>query len=217
MTVSYPYSLAFFADKLDIASVIWDIQRNDEMSGTGDGRVWQAELAPPLWIGTVTLNRKLSAELKQIAAMVRKLHGAQEALMLYDPLSRYPQYDPTGSILGSSVVTIGSIAANRSSLSLVGLPANYRITVGDKMSIAFGAGQTKFAFLEASETITANGSGTTTQIAVFPFVPTGVAAGAEVVLKKPACKCIIVPGSHNPGTAAELFTDGAGFKVIQKK
>jgi hypothetical protein len=149
--------------------------------------------------------------------MIRKLHGAQEAMMLYDPLSKYPQYDPTGSILGSSVVTIGAIAANRSSLSLSGLPANYRITVADKMSIAYSSGPTRFAFLEASETITANGSGVTGQIAVFPFVPTGVAADAGVTLKKPACKCIVLPGSHNPGTASELFTEGATFKVIQKK
>ncbi|MGI0527293.1 hypothetical protein [Rhizobium giardinii] len=217
MTITYPYSLGRLNDLLSIDSVIWDIQRNDEMSGSGDGRVWSVELAPPLWTGDVTLTAGSHASLKQIAAIIRKLHGSQEALFLCDPLSLYPQYDPTGAILGSSVVTIGAIASDRSSLSLAGLPSNYRITVGDKMSIAYGAGLTRCAFLEASETKTANGSGITAQIAVFPFIPAGVADGAEIVLIKPACKCIIMPGTHNPGTAKGAFTQGAGFKVIQKK
>lgn len=217
MAVTYPYPLSRLNDVLAIDSVVWDIQRNDEMSGSGDGRVWPAELAPPLWTGAVTLTTGYHAALKQVAAIIRKLHGAQEALFLCDPLSLYPQYDPAGTILGANVVTIGSIASNRSSLSLVGLPANYHITVGDKMSIAYGSAPTRYAFIEASETIIANGSGVTAQIGVFPFVPSGIVADAVVDLKKPACKCIIVPGSHNPGTAKGVFTQGAGFKVIQKK
>ena len=77
--------------------------------------------------------------------------------------------------------------------------------------------QVRFAFLEVSETVTANGSGVTGQIEVFPHVPTGVAAGQGVTLKQPACKVIIQPGSHNPGTAQNVLTEGATFKVIQKK
>lgn len=217
MTVTYPYPLSRLNDILSIDSVVWDIQRNDEMSGSGDGRIWPAELAPPLWTGDVFLTTGYHSALKQVAAIIRKLHGAQEALFLCDPLSLYPQSDPAGSILGANVVTIGAIAANRSSFSLTGLPANYRITVGDKMSITYGADPPRYAFLEASETIDANGSGVTAQIGVFPFVPAGVAADAVVDLKKPPCKCIVVPGSHRPGTAKGAFTQGAGFKVIQKK
>ena len=82
MAVSYPYSLPAFADLLKISSIVWDIQRNDELSGSGDGRVWQAELAPPLWTGTVTLADMYNAEAKQIAARIRKLHGAQAGFHL---------------------------------------------------------------------------------------------------------------------------------------
>jgi len=112
MTVTYPYSLADFADQLRITSVVWDIQRNDELSGTGDGRVWQTELAAPLWIGTVSLITMENNVAKQIAAKIRKLHGAQEALFLCDPLSKYPQFDPDGSIIGTRVVTVNSVAAD---------------------------------------------------------------------------------------------------------
>jgi len=48
-------------------------------------------------------------------------------------------------------------------------------------------------------------------------VPPGVLANTTVTLIRPALKCFIVPGSHNPGSAAGLFTSGAGFKAMQRK
>ncbi|NTJ00358.1 hypothetical protein G6L07_08470 [Agrobacterium rhizogenes] len=217
MTVTYPYALSVFADLLKIASVVWDVQRNDELSGSGDGRVWQAELAPPLWTGTVTLADMYNAEAKQIAARIRKLHGAQEALFLYDPLSKYPQADPDGAALGASAVKVAAVGGNFDALSLKGLPASYVLTVGDKMQIAYSSNPTRYAFLEVSETVVANASGITATFSVFPFVPTGIAAELMVTLTKPACKCIIMPGSSNPGTASGPITSGLTFKVIQKK
>ena len=214
MAVSYPYSLPAFADLLKISSIVWDIQRNDELSGSGDGRVWQAELAPPLWIGTVTLADMYNAEAKQIAARIRKLHGAQEALFLYDPLSKYPQADPDGTKLGAASVSIAALGDDNASLSLKGLPAGYRLTVGDKMQVGYGG---RYAFLEVSETVSADGQGITPVFGVFPHLPAGFAAGLGVTLLLPACKCLIMPGSHNPGTASGPITSGATFKIIQKK
>lgn len=214
MAVSYPYSLPAFADLLKISSVVWDIQRNDELSGSGDGRVWQAELAPPLWTGTVTLADMYNAEAKQIAARIRKLHGAQEALFLYDPLSKYPQADPDGTKLGAASVSIAALGSDNASLSLKGLPSGYRLTVGDKMQIGYGG---RYAFLEVSETVAANGAGTTPVFGVFPHLPAGFSVDLGVVLLLPACKCIIMPGSHNPGTASGMITTEATFKIVQKK
>jgi hypothetical protein len=217
MPVSYPYSLTDFADKLNVLSVVWDIQRNDELSGSGDGRVWQAELAPPLWIGTVALQRGGNDAMKQIAALMRKLHGSQEALFLYDPLSKYPQSDPAGALLGASNVQVNSVAADRANLSLKGLPAGYVLTLGDKMQITYGSSPTRYAFLEVSETVTASEAGVTPLFGVFPHVPAGVGINANVGLLRPACKCIIMPGSHNPGTSGAMGTEGATFRVVQKK
>lgn len=104
MAIVYPYPLPMLADRLAIASVVWDIQRNDEMSGSGDGRVWQAELAQPLWTADVVLSDDPHNDVKQIAALIRRLHGSQESFMLYDPLSMYPQADPKGTALGANVV-----------------------------------------------------------------------------------------------------------------
>jgi hypothetical protein len=217
MTVAYPYSLAVFADQLAISTVIWDIQRNDETSAGGDGRFWQAELSSPLWIGTVELIMLSNNRAKQIAAMIRKLHGTQESFYLCDPLSLYPQSDPAGAVLGSASVKVLNIDTDRASMSFAGLPAGYVLTVGDKLTILYGSNPQRVGFFEVSETVAASGSGVTGMVGVFPHIPSGISGGLDVRLAKPFCKCAIFPGTHNPGTARKLHTEGAGFKVIQKK
>lgn len=216
MAITFPLSVAALADKLKIKSVIFDIKRNDEMSGSGDGRLWQAELAPPLWTAEISLRTDYNDALKQIAAIIRKLNGSQEAFYLYDPISKYPQYDPTGSILSGASPAVLAIAAGRNALSLNFLPANYRITLGDKLCIPYGS-PVKYAFVEASETVTANGSGVTGMMEIFPNLPIGLGAGGAVILSKPFCKMILMPGTHNPGTAQLPFTENASFQAIQKK
>jgi hypothetical protein len=218
MAITYPYSVSFLADRLKIASLVWDVQRNDELSGSGDSRIWQAELADPLWSATVNLAAGYNNNMKQIAALIRKLHGAQESFFLYDPMSRYPQADPDGSLLGASVVRIDSVGAGGRTISLNGLPAGYVLTLADKMQIAYATSPVRYAFLEVSDqTVVASGGGVTSAFEVFPNAPVGVAVNDVVTLIKPACRMIIMPGSHNPGTGSPLITTDGAFKAIQKK
>jgi hypothetical protein len=217
VTVSYPYALTEFADVLPIANVRWDIQRNDEMSGAGDGSVWQAELSSPLWIATVALTTMKNGLAKQVAAKIRKLHGAQEAFRLYDPSSLLPQLDPRGSIIGDRAVEVASISGDRASVSFAGFPAGYRLLPGDKFSFSYGSNPTRVGFFEISEAVVASSGGTTGNVSVFPHLPSGVSAGVVVRIKYPYCEMKILPGSHDPGSSDLLFTTGAGFKAIQKR
>lgn len=212
MAISYPYSLASFADLLPIMEVVWDVQRNDEMSGSGDGRVWQAELARPLWSAEVRLRTMYHTEAKKIAALIRKLHGAQETFYLYDPISKYPQADPTGSIYGSSAPKVNSIASGKNAISIKSLPSAYALKAGDKVQITFGSPSRNF-FCEVSEDATAS-AGTTPEFGIFPHVPTGVAVDNAVNLIKPACKMFI--GSFDPGRARQMFVDGMSFRALER-
>ena len=72
----------------------WDIQRNDELSGTGEGVVYQAELAPPLWKAEVTIQPVRLTEAQAISALVRGLGGALEPFMFRDPYICGPRLDP---------------------------------------------------------------------------------------------------------------------------
>lgn len=217
MALTYPYPLAVLADRLPIEEVVWDIQRYDEVSGTGDARVWQAELAASLWTADVILAADFHPAVKQIGALVRKLYGSQEAFMLDDPLSPYPQADPKGVALGASVVTVKSVGVNRKSLSLKGLPEGYILTLADKMQVLYASGGSLTFFCEVSETINANGDGETAEFEIFPHVPTGLAADDAVLLKRPACKMFVMPNSFKPGRARGAMTEGASFKVMERR
>ena len=216
MALTYPYALSVLADRLAIAQVVWDIQRNDELSGTGDGQVWQAELAEPLWSADILLSDDLHNDVKQVAALIRKLHGSQESFMLYDPLSLYPQADRDGSILGAHAVSVKAIGENRQSVSLQGLPAAYKLTLGDKMQILYADAERNY-FCEVSETVIANGSGETSLFEIFPHVPVGLAAADAVILKRPACKMFVPPNAFKPGTGQGAITSAASLKVLERR
>lgn len=217
MALTYPYPLSALADLLAIEEVVWDIRRSDELSGTGDARVWQAELADPLWTGDVILASDYHHVLKRVGALVRKLYGAQESFMLYDPTSMYPLTDPKGTALGASVVQVKTIGVNRKSLSLKSLPAAYSLTPGDKMQILYASGGSRNFFCEVSETIDADVEGDTAEFEIFPHVPTGLAADDLVLLKRPACKVFIMPDTFKPGRARGAMTEGTSFKVMERR
>lgn len=207
-----PLSLSRVYQLLPIATVAWDIQRNDHFSGLGSGDLWQAELADPFWTADITLGRGLHDELKQAAAAVRDLEGAKQAFLCCDPLSPWPQEDQGGFILGASAITIRSVSADRRQALLQGFPAGYVLTLGDKLQFTQG---TLRRFFEASETASASAGGLM-DIRVFPRLPLSLAAGAAINLIWPACPVIISPGSHKPGTGRGSVTEGAALKVLQK-
>lgn len=204
---------SYLNDLLPTSAVKWDIQRNDQFDGDGSGDVWQAELADPLWVADITLDRDEHDLLKQIAARIRALNGAAQAFYLCDPLSLYPQADPAGTILGSSVVTVRAVNADRSLLSLTGFPAGYTLTDGDKLQTTQG---TTIRFHEISASATATGGGAM-DVNVWPRLSLNLAIGATITLKRPACPVVILPGSHDPGTARGVMTEGAAFRALQKK
>jgi hypothetical protein len=208
-----PLSLAQLFDTLPIASVKWHIQRNDELAGNGDGDVWTAELADPFWTGDVTLDAGEHDELKQAAARIRALDGAKQAFMCCDPFSLYPQADPKGLILGAAAVSVRAVNADRRVLQLKGLPAGYTLTLGDKVQITQG---TLIRFYEVGATASAAGNGSL-DVSVFPRLALSLAVDAVVTLIRPACPVIIAPDSHDPGTGRRSVTEGATFKVLQKK
>lgn len=216
--IAYPYSLAFLADILPVSAVTWNIKRGDVLSGQGSGRIWQTQLRPPLWTATIEFDDAVFVrEGERIAARIRKLHGAQEAFFLYNPALLYPASDPRGTKLGASAVSIASVGADRASISVSGLPANYVLTDGDKFAFSYGASPTRYAFHELSEPVQANAQGVTPVFGVFPHLPIGVGAGTALNFAKPACLMFIKPESHNPGRAFRSLQGGGGFEVIQRR
>lgn len=200
---------------LPIASVEWTIQRNDAVDITGAGEMFQMDLADVLWTAPVTLGAGLHNELKQAAALIRSLRGAQQPFLMCDPTSLWPQADPGGLILGASSVQVRTIGLSRGVIHVGGLPAGYVLRPGDKLQLTYG-NPTRYAFHEVSRPADANSAGNM-DAAVFPWLPLDLAAGAAVTLIRPACPVVIAKDSHRPGTARRSVTENASFTVIQRR
>lgn len=210
-----PLPLSEIFDHLPISTVEWTIQRQDELSITGAGEVFQANLADVLWSASVTLATGYHNELKQAAALIRSLSGASQSFLICDPTSLWPQADPKGVKLGTANVTVRTIGSSRAVLALSGLPAGYQLTVGDKLHILYGASG-KYAFHEVSRTVLADASGNA-DVSVFPWLPLDLVAAAPVTLVRASCPVVISKDTHRPGTARRSITENAQFTVIQRR
>jgi hypothetical protein len=210
MALSFPYALAALSDRLRIGDVTFDVLRNDEMSGGGDGRYWSAELAPPLWQVRMGLTPYKLDYAREIDAKIRALGVGKQSFLFADP-----KYAPAAGAAPTSGVTIGSVSADRTQISLSGLPVDYVLSVGDRFSVNWGTGRVFFG--EFSESRTATGLGNTGLGAIFPYLPFGISGGASVELAVPALKVIIPPGGHVPfTTGVDRIARSGALTLLQK-
>jgi hypothetical protein len=139
---------------------------------------------------------------------------SQGSFYLYDPRHPGPTLDPKGTILGSSAVKINSLPDSKS-MTLKGLPAGYKLSVGDYLHFDYGT-PSRRAFHEFAEDTTADGGGVTPAFEVSPFIRPGATVDLSVTLIKPAMKCIIRPGSVEAGSTGNIVTSQLSFSVVQK-
>lgn len=194
MALTFPYPLEFFFDRLPIKSGGPILQRFDEQSGSGDGRVWTAEMSPPLWSATFSLADQRTAVARDIEARIGGLDGSRGSFLFADP----SYSDPAGGVAGDlSGVTVRNIrGADRGALGLSGLPPGQKVTVSDYLSIAYAGGRIYFGqFIEDG---TANASGEIALREVRPYLPMGVTVGAAIELARPFLKGFIPPNGYRP-------------------
>lgn len=215
MALPDPLPINTFADKLKIASVKWRLQEQQEVSGMASGQILVADLAPALWTAEVVLAPMYNEEAAQVQALIESLDGSLRSFYLYAPQRPGPQYDPKGTILGSSEPKIYALESGSKELQIYGLPEDYRLTIGDFFAFNYGS-PARRAFHRILTTVTADGSGITPVLEVRPYLRTGVANDIAITLVKPAAKVGIVPGSFDPGTSDAVITSGMGFSVMQR-
>lgn len=212
MALSFPYALDFLAKCLTGDRVSLDLRRNDEMSGSGDGRFWAAELSRPLWTAQINLHAKQAAHAREINAKVWALDGSSKTFLFGDPAYKGPA---SGMTTGLGSVTVSSIRADRGAISLSGLPPGFVASAGDYLSINFGTGRVYFGAL--AEGGTANGSGVLASREIRPYLPMTITTGATVELVRPRFKAIIPPGGFTPfANFRGRWGDSASIQVLQK-
>lgn len=212
MALSYPLIASVFADKIGMLNVRWQLKRQDEISGLGNGQILAAELGPPLWMCEIELEPAYHEDADEIQALIEALDGSMNTFYMHSQWHKYPKLDPWGTILGSSTPTIHTVGANMKSMRIQGLPNGYQLSVGDFLSFDYSG---RRAFHRVVEAATAATGGITGTFEIRPHFRTGVAVGQSVTLKKAAMKAIIVPDSFDPGDIQAMMTTGMSFACIQ--
>ncbi len=214
MALSFPYALSFFCDTLRVNRVRLGLRRNDEQSGSGDGRFWSAELARPLWTADISLADRPERLARDLEAKINGLDGTRGTFLFADPTYKGPA---SGVTTGLGSVTVSSIRADRGAIGLTGLPAGFVASAGDYLSINFGSGRVYFGAL--AEGGTANGSGVLASREIRPYLPMTITTGATVELVRPRFKAIIPPSGYTPFNYdlphGEVAT-GASLQILQK-
>lgn len=197
MAITYPYDiLADFPGW----STDFDLAYRQETSRTAIGQTFVKDFGSPLWTATYQSRSMRPNELDAWRARLKALEGGLKQFR-GRPTSRcYPIAYPNGTGMGNvSAVTVGSIGANRNTLTLAGRPAGYIVSVGDYLQI--GA---------ANLHQVVNVAGT--EVEVRPHLWPTIATGNAVTLVRPSCLMTIVPGSIS--TTADAST-GRGVITFQ--
>jgi len=216
MALSYPLTLATFADTLLCARVTCDLPEMVEQSRTAGGEQLMADMGERLWTGRIDLGKMVRTEIGRREVLIQVVKQGK-TFQCYDRRRLYPLLDPTGSILGASAVTILALGGDPREMSLAGLPVGYTLSAGDYLSFAYTSlSVTRQALHKVVDTtVVANGSGQTSLFEVVPPIRPGAAAAAAVTLKKPFCKAVMVAGSASPSDGSSTVYEGLGFDWVQ--
>ncbi|MDX3929257.1 MAG: hypothetical protein QHC90_26080 [Shinella sp.] len=210
MTIVYPVNL--LADFPGWTTKFEPMFRQ-EQSRTAGGRTYVKDLGWPLWNGAWVTRSLSPNNLDRCRGRLEALEGGLQTFIGY-PLSRcypiaYPK--PAYDALGVGSVTTGTIGANNKSCTLAGLPAGYRVSIGDLLEIT-GSGLHR-----VMEAVTANGSGVTPTFEVRPHFWPGAAAGAAVKLAGPSCRMAIVPGSISSTADPQTGRGTVSFEAVEDR
>ncbi|AZV00346.1 hypothetical protein [Paracoccus sulfuroxidans] len=210
MALIEPYPLAFLSDILTpVGSITFDLVRFEENSGTGSGQHWAAQLASPLWKLSLPLQPRDWRQAREINARIFAL-GSNRSFLFCDN-----SYRPANGQAAGGVVKVGVIGADRRTLSLTGLPPNFRVISGDRLSIGHSGGRQYFG--QFVETMTASGAGALGQVSIEPPLPMPVTASMAVVLDRPVIRLRVPQGSFTPFTDTPGYlSSGASLTPVQK-
>lgn len=217
MARTFPLASGLFAGRLLVRSCVWQLQESIMSSGYGSGEPLDVELSPAVWTAEVQLGPLTQHEAVEQRALIQMHLKPGRPFRLYNRAIPGPRLDPQGVILGAATPTLHTIGTEGRSLRIGGLPSGYRLSVGDMLSIQFGASPVKVTLHQVGEDAQATGGGLTPEFDVDPPIPLGPAVGAAATLVRASALMIRVPGSYQPGSTEGSLVTGVGFRAIQTR
>lgn len=195
MTLADTLPVASFADLLRVSSSTFIQGWQQQRSATGGGETRYADRSTSLWTAEIETPAMEHSEAEALMALANSRAGGLKTFLLYNHRLPYPSSDPDGSIMGSTVPSLGTIT-DRLHVAFTGFPADYSMPLGSYFGIVFDT--SRYYLGQFCEARTANGSGAIAEVEIWPPLPALITGTPDVNVKKPPAKFRIVPGSAYP-------------------
>lgn len=217
MALAFPLAFADFMALIGLEDGSFTLQRNDQVSGLGNGQPLNAELASPLWKFDGQTVAMKNDDAEALAAIFELLEAPGRDFYVANPRKIGPREDKDGDILGSATPSIHSVASNNREARIKGLPSGYVLSRGDMVAVSYGPSESKRRDILriASAKVTADGDGITPLIEFSTFIRAGVAANDPVLLAPATMRAKLIPGSYRPVQVGPLHQRFV-FSAIQK-
>lgn len=199
MAISYPRDDVMSAVRLIVQAPGFRLSPLQEISRLRNGSMRAKNFADPIWKVTYSTPPMTQDECVDFLSVLYDLEDGLKAFQAYDERRPYPFHYQTGVF--SDDADIATISDNGRTISISGLPANFKLARGDKFRLT-RVGQTTLH--EIKENVTASGTGAVASVVVQPNIPPEFTGDNPISFKKPYCFMVIEPGSisYNPGASA---------------
>jgi hypothetical protein len=211
MSVNFPLGLSLFWQKLRFAGRAGFDLNNYKLTGMdAAGNTLNAKLGQAKWVASVKLAGGWHDANIDMEVLLKTLMMRDGTFYAFDSRRPYPKLDPHGLIIGAATPSINTKGANNRSLSLKGLPATYKLSPGDWISVAYSTASIQL--LQVCETVTA-AAGVTPEFEVVPYLSTGLGVNNPVTIKKAAGLFKIAADGYRVGDAVGNIISGSAFSI----
>lgn len=200
MPITYP--LDILAD-FPGWSTEFNLQFRQEFSRTAGGVTLAKDMGTPLWRATYQSRPMRPNELDIWRAKFSALEGSVQRFMGRSISRCYPIAHPDGQGLETVAdVKVATIGANNKSVTLSGLPAEYKASVGDYMQV----GQHLYQVV-----------GMDSSFEVRPHLAPGTAVGNVVVLVRPSVPMLVLPNTLTTTADAATGRGAVTFQAVESR
>lgn len=205
-----PLGLSEFSDLITRSEFTFTLSENVGSDDTGGGAAIRVERGTRLWEGQVSVSRQYHEDAQALDAAFDQVTSASGGFLLIPPHPA-PKLDQDGFLIAGSSPTLFSVAPGGATVTIEGLPAQYRLSAGDFVGWTYGTPARRGVY-RVQGTVAANNVGRAT-VKILP--PTPASAGAAVAIVNPTLRAVIVPGSYEDAAYAPALRGARSFRWRQ--
>jgi len=202
MSLADPLAAADFMDLLHVEDVNFVQMFNQQSAIPGGGDTRDADRTVSLWKAEITTIPVPNADAEGLIARINRTIGGKTVLLFNSKLP-YPSTDAEGTALSAASPAIRT-KTDSLHISFEGLPADLVLPFGTYFGVIYNTSAYYIGQLE--EPATADGSGDTGTVEIWPPLPASIVATDSVSFSKPPGKFKIKAGSAYPKQSGPLFT-----------